>query len=35
MGLPNIKRFADKLVITSEKNNGTKVEMVFWVNEVK
>lgn len=32
MGLPNIKRFADKLIITSEKNRGTKVEMVFWKN---
>ncbi len=34
MGLPNIKRFADKLIITSEKNRGTKVEMVFWKNLV-
>lgn len=32
MGLPNIKRFADKMIITSEKNRGTKVEMVFWKN---
>lgn len=30
MGLPNIKRFADKLIITSEKGKGAKVEMVFW-----
>lgn len=35
MGLPNIKRFADKLVITSEKNNGVRVEMLFWINENK
>lgn len=33
MGLPNIKRFADKLIITSEKNKGVKVEMVFWNTE--
>ncbi len=31
MGLPNIKRFADKLVILSEKNSGTQVEMVFFI----
>lgn len=35
MGLPNIKRYADKLVITSEKNNGVKVEMLFWTKEEK
>lgn len=34
MGLPNIKRFADKMIITSEKYKGTKVEMVFWKNLV-
>ncbi len=33
MGLPNIKRFADKLIITSEKDKGVKVEMVFWLQE--
>jgi len=31
MGLPNIKRFADKLVILSEKNSGTQVEMIFFL----
>ncbi|BDU49995.1 CBS domain-containing protein [Haliovirga abyssi] len=30
MGIPNIKRFADKLIITSEKGNGVKMEMIFW-----
>lgn len=30
MGLPSIKRFTDKLVITSEKNQGVKLEMLFW-----
>ncbi len=33
MGLPNIKRFTDKLVITSEKNQGVKVEMLFWLKQ--
>lgn len=33
MGLANIKRFADKLVITSEKDHGTRVEMLFWKEE--
>ena len=33
MGLPNIKRFADKLIITSEKGKGAKVEMLFWLEE--
>ncbi|MGM0507654.1 MAG: CBS domain-containing protein [Fusobacteriota bacterium] len=31
MGLANINRFADKLLITSEKGNGTKLEMLFWM----
>ncbi len=31
MGLANIKRFTDKLVITSEKNQGVKLEMLFWL----
>lgn len=35
MGLPNIKRFADKLVITSEKGAGVHVEMLFWIKEDK
>lgn len=33
MGLANIKRFADKLMITSEKDHGTRVEMLFWKEE--
>jgi len=31
MGIPNMKRFADKLVILSEKNSGTQVELVFFL----
>ncbi len=31
MGIPNMKRFADKLVILSEKGSGTQVEMVFYL----
>jgi CBS domain-containing protein/anti-sigma regulatory factor (Ser/Thr protein kinase) len=31
MGIPNMKRFADKLVIISEKNVGTQVEMIFYL----
>ncbi len=31
MGIPNMKRFADKLVILSEKNTGTQVELVFFL----
>jgi len=31
MGIPNMKRFADKLVIISEKNAGTQVEMIFYL----
>ena len=31
MGLANMKRFADKLVIISEKNTGTQVEMIFYL----
>lgn len=31
MGLPNMKRFSDKLIITSEKNKGVKLEMLFWI----
>ncbi len=30
-GLPNIKRFVDKLVILSEKNVGTQVEMILYL----
>ncbi len=30
MGIPNMKRFADKLVILSERNGGTQVEIVFF-----
>jgi CBS domain-containing protein/anti-sigma regulatory factor (Ser/Thr protein kinase) len=32
MGIPNMKRFADKLVILSEKNVGTQVEMIFYLS---
>ncbi len=35
MGIPNMKRFADKLVILSEKGSGTQVEMVFFLEEKK
>lgn len=35
MGLPNIKRFSDKLVILSEKNKGTLVEMRFNCESMK
>lgn len=31
MGIPNMKRFADKLVILSEKKVGTQVEVVFFL----
>jgi CBS domain-containing protein/anti-sigma regulatory factor (Ser/Thr protein kinase) len=31
MGIANMKRFADKLVIISEKNVGTHVEMIFYL----
>lgn len=31
MGLPNMKRFSDKLVVLSEKNVGTQVEMIFYL----
>jgi anti-sigma regulatory factor (Ser/Thr protein kinase) len=31
MGIPNMKRFSDKLVILSEKNVGTQVEMIFYL----
>lgn len=31
MGIPNMKRFADKLVILSEKKMGTQVEVVFFL----
>jgi CBS domain-containing protein/anti-sigma regulatory factor (Ser/Thr protein kinase) len=31
MGIPNMKRFSDKLVILSEKNVGTQVEVVFFL----
>ncbi len=31
MGIANMKRFADKLVILSEKNAGTQVEMIFYL----
>lgn len=31
MGIANMKRFADKLVIISEKNVGTQVEMIFYL----
>ncbi len=33
MGIPNMKRFADKLVILSEKNSGTQVEFVFFLKD--
>jgi anti-sigma regulatory factor (Ser/Thr protein kinase)/predicted transcriptional regulator len=31
MGIPNMKRFSDKLVILSEKGAGTQVEMIFYL----
>ena len=31
MGIPNMKRFSDKLVILSEKKTGTQVEMIFYL----
>lgn len=31
MGIPNMNRFADKLVILSEKNVGTQVEVIFFL----
>lgn len=33
MGIPNMKRFADKLVILSEKKVGTQVEVVFFLKQ--
>jgi len=35
MGLVNMKRFADKLVVFSEKNVGTQVEMMFFLEREK
>ncbi len=32
MGIPNMKRFADKLVILSQRGMGTQVEMVFYLD---
>ena len=32
MGIPNMKKFADKLVILSEKNVGTQLEIAFYLN---
>ncbi len=32
MGIPNMKRFADKLVVLSKKGVGTQVEMVFYIS---
>jgi len=34
MGIPNMNRFADKLVILSEKNGGTQVEIVFYLPSI-
>ncbi len=31
MGLPNMKRFSDKMVVLSEKGKGVIVEMVFYI----
>lgn len=31
MGIPNMKRFSDKLMILSERNVGTQVEMIFFL----
>jgi len=33
MGLPNMKRFSDKMVVLSEKGKGVVVEMVFYLNK--
>ncbi len=33
MGIPNIKRFVDKLVILSERNVGTQVEMILYLSD--
>jgi len=33
MGIQNMKRFTDKLVIISEKKKGTQVEMVFYTDK--
>ncbi len=32
MGLPNMKKNADQLIIESEKGNGTRIRMVFQVD---
>jgi len=32
MGLPNMKRFSDKMVVLSEKGKGVVVEMVFYLS---
>ncbi|ABR30492.1 serine/threonine protein kinase [Thermosipho melanesiensis] len=32
MGLPNIKRYSDKMVVLSEKDKGVIVEMIFFIN---
>ncbi len=33
MGLPNMKRNADKIIVTSEKGEGTRVRMVFFIDK--
>ncbi|WP_448374743.1 CBS domain-containing protein [Fervidobacterium sp.] len=33
MGLPNMKRFSDKMVVLSEKGKGVVAEMVFYTNK--
>lgn len=33
MGLPNMKRFSDKMVVLSEKGKGVVVEMVFYLDK--
>ncbi len=33
MGLPNMKKNADEIIVESEKGNGTRVRMVFSVEE--
>jgi len=33
MGLPNMKKNSDEILVDSKKNEGTKVRMVFYLNQ--
>jgi hypothetical protein len=33
MGLPNMKKNADDIIVESEKDQGTRVRMVFFIDK--